>query len=188
MKNDKPKVFLSHSLEEDEVYVNVLKKILSPTMNLIVAKEIIANAGETVTIKINKLLKESKIGIILMSDKSYRSPFVNQEIGFLEGIGTSYIIIKTNNFNQQLTGFLYGRADILDWTEDENKLKEQIKQSFSNVSQDELNEEITKIITEREEYVNIKHKDYTNIVYITGIVIIAALIIILLNKKNKLNQ
>jgi len=107
--NTKPHIFVSLSNDE-EFLVNKLQK--SSGFEFHIAKRTHSLTG-TMNDKIKKMINRCDIAIVLYTKKGAESAFVNQEIGYLEGIEKEYIVLYEKGV--ELNGFLYGKAGVLEF-------------------------------------------------------------------------
>ncbi len=105
-------IFISHSLL-DKTIIRDLKLFLKPfRFNLFVAEHYI-HLTKSVSEKIKLMIDQSDIGLIFITDNSYNSHFVQQEIGYLEALKKPYLQIIQKGYEKKISGFNYGRDFML---------------------------------------------------------------------------
>ena len=103
------RVFISHSLKDKELLVNIEKIIRSWGYEPVFSEQTV-HAG-TITDKIKKLMDSSDFVLILYTDNVTQSNFVHHEIGYFENSNKPIFIIKGNNVSID-SGLIYGYDSI----------------------------------------------------------------------------
>lgn len=100
------KVFLSHSIADKDLIAAFKKRCDKKGLQLLIAEQMLS-VDQTITDKIESMIRDSKVALFLLTTNGNDSKFVQQEIGYVQSIKKPaiYIVQKGN----QVTGFAYGR-------------------------------------------------------------------------------
>ena len=100
------KVFLSHAISDRNLIENLRIKCSSVGLQLLIAEHYVS-VKETITDKIEAMIKDSQIALFLLTEKGSNSDFVKHEIGWVKGLNKPalYIVEK----GQKITGLVYGK-------------------------------------------------------------------------------
>jgi hypothetical protein len=102
------KIFISHSMK-DSFLISDIKRNLEPYgIELLIAEHRI-DLNYSITEKIQRMINDCDLGLILLTQNGIYSKFVDQEIGFIVGQNKPYIQLVQEGFEKNVVGFNYGR-------------------------------------------------------------------------------
>lgn len=101
-------IFISHSILDKKIIKDLQSFIKPFRFNLFVAEHYI-HLTKSVSEKIKFMIEKSDIGLIFITDNSYNSQFVQQEIGYLEALKKPYLQVIQKGYERKISGFNYGR-------------------------------------------------------------------------------
>ena len=106
------KLFISHSLSD----VNLLTRIkdtLEPYGITLLIAEHVQELEKTITQKIENMIIEADIAVIMLTENGFNSNFVHQEIGYLKSQKKPSVQLVQSGFESRLSGFNFGKDYIL---------------------------------------------------------------------------
>ncbi|MFK5108432.1 hypothetical protein ACI394_28210, partial [Klebsiella pneumoniae] len=68
---------------------------------------------KNITDKIESMINNCHLALILLTENGYNSHFVQQEIGYINSKRKPYLQIVQEGFQQKIKGFNYGKGYIL---------------------------------------------------------------------------
>lgn len=102
------KVFISHSLADHNL-IKRIKDTLEPHgLKLFIAEHYI-DIERTVTEKIENMIKQCDVALILLTQSGFDSHFVQQEIGYIKGQNIPFLQIIQSGLESKIKGFNYGK-------------------------------------------------------------------------------
>ncbi|MBA7589927.1 hypothetical protein ES708_32026 [subsurface metagenome] len=102
------KIFVSHSLDDKELLVKVEETLKPYGIQLLVAEHYYETT-ETITKKIEKMITDCDLALILLTEKGFNSAFVQQEIGYISSLKRPHIQLVQHGFEKKITGFNFGK-------------------------------------------------------------------------------
>jgi hypothetical protein len=94
---------------KDSSLISDIKTNLEPYgINLLIAEHRI-DIYYSVTEKIENMIKECDIALVLLTQNGIFSKFVDQEIGYIQSLKKPYIQLIQEGFEKDIVGFNYGR-------------------------------------------------------------------------------
>jgi hypothetical protein len=117
------KIFISHAIK-DKVLITQIKKTLEPHNIVLHIAEHYVDMENTITTKIEKLIKQSDMAIFLLTKSGFNSKFVQQEIGYIHNLKLPTLQIVEKGLQKKIAGFIFGKDFIeLDPTQPELALE-----------------------------------------------------------------
>jgi len=123
------KIFVSHSLK-DQTLIQDLKTTLEPIGIKIFIAEHNEDLEKTITQKIENMIWQCDIALILLTKNGYKSNFVQQEIGYIKSCQKPSLQIVQTGLEKKISGFLYGKGYVLYDPLQPNLATEKIKRSL----------------------------------------------------------
>ncbi len=106
------KIFVSHSIR-DKKLINDLKASLEPQgLTLLIAEHHSDIEFATITEKIEKLILNCDVALILLTDNGFNSNFVQQEIGYVKSLNKPFLQVIEKGLEKKITGFNFGKGYI----------------------------------------------------------------------------
>lgn len=90
---------------------NFIDNFKSKGLNLFIAEHQYDTLN-TISKKIEKLIRDSDFAIILLTKNGFNSNFVQQEIGYINSCNISHIQFVEKGFENKISGFEYGKEFI----------------------------------------------------------------------------
>jgi hypothetical protein len=101
-------IFLSHAIADKSIIENIEKTLKPYGLNLFIAEHT-RSVDSNITEKIELMIQNSHIGLVLLTEKGFNSHFVQQEIGYLKSLKKPFIQVIQLGFENQIKGFNYGK-------------------------------------------------------------------------------
>ncbi len=106
------RIFISHAIV-DKALIQSMSEMLRPYgITLLVAEHFI-DLNNSVTDKIERMIRTCDLGIVLLTRSGFDSKFVHQEIGYLKAMKKPVLQIVESSVSGKITGFFYGRDRIV---------------------------------------------------------------------------
>ena len=102
------KIFISHSLA-DQNLIREFKNTLEPHNITLLIAEHYNNLENNITEKIENMIRESDVALILLTENGFASHFVQQEIGYIKSQKIPYLQLVELGFENKIKGFNYGK-------------------------------------------------------------------------------
>jgi len=106
------KIFISHSIKDINL-INAIKQILEPYGITLFIAEHYLNLVGNVTQKIQYMIDNCDLALVVLTEHGFNSNFVQQEIGFIHRANKPSINLVEKGLETMLTGFIYGNDMIL---------------------------------------------------------------------------
>lgn len=106
------KIFISHSLEDKDLIQKVVETLKPYNIDLLIAEHSY-ETRETITKKIEKMITDCDLALILLTEKGFNSAFVQQEIGYITSLKKPHIQLVQFGFEKKISGFNFGKDFIL---------------------------------------------------------------------------
>lgn len=101
------KIFVSHSMKDNKLISDLVSELEPHGLKLLIAEHVVA-LDMTITEKIESMIHESELAMILLTGNGANSDFVKQEIGFISALKKKFLIIVEKGFESKVQGFIYG--------------------------------------------------------------------------------
>lgn len=148
------KIFVSHSLKDKELLQDIKTSLEPIGISLLIAEHH-NELEKSITEKIEGLIRQCDVGLILLTKNGYRSKFVQQEIGYIKSCDKAILQIVQAGLENKITGFLYGRDFILYDPENPQVATQKIKRSlirhWEQLKKHEIKTTFERIKKEKEE-------------------------------------
>ncbi len=106
------KIFVSHSLSDSELLGKIRNTIEIYGIELLIAEHV-QDLENTSTEKIEQMIIESDIAILMLTENGLNSNFVQQEIGYIKSLKKPFLQLVQSGFENKISGFNYGRDFIV---------------------------------------------------------------------------
>lgn len=106
------KIFVSHSLSDSEL-LNKIKDTLEPYGLKLFISEYVQDLNNTITKKIENMITECDVAVVMLTENGFNSNFVQQEIGYINSLKKPYLQIVQSGFEKKLSGFNFTRDYII---------------------------------------------------------------------------
>ncbi len=130
------KIFVSHSLKDGTI-ISKIKSVLEPHGIKLLIAEHENNLTNTISEKIEGMIRSCDVGLVLLTKKGFNSKFVHQEIGFMHSLKKPRLSIVQLGLESKIVGFDFGRGYILfDPNEPEialNKMKLALRRHWAKI-------------------------------------------------------
>jgi hypothetical protein len=103
------KIFVSHSLK-DKTLIQALKSTLEPIGITLFIAEHYEDLENTITQKIENMIWQCDVALILLTTNGYKSNFVQQEIGYIKSCNKPSLQIVQCGLENKISGFMYGKS------------------------------------------------------------------------------
>jgi hypothetical protein len=123
------KIFVSHSLKDKDL-IHEIKNTLEPLGITLLIAEHHNDLNKTITSKIESLIWQCDVGLILLTKNGYKSKFVQQEIGYVKSCNKPILQVVQSGLENKISGFLYGRDFIVYDPENPQIATQKIKRSL----------------------------------------------------------
>lgn len=142
------KIFVSHSLKDQELIKGV-KTTLEPHGITLFIAEHNFDMQQTITQKIETMIRNCDVALILLTKKAFNSKFVQQEIGYINSCRKPFLQVIEIGLEKKITGFNFGRDYIAhDPTlpiETLNKIKNSLLAFWRKIEQQRIDQEQTQL-------------------------------------------
>ena len=101
------KVFISHALTDQDILKRI-KETLEPHGLQLNIAEHYEDIERNITSKIENLIIQSDIALILLTQNWFNSHFVQQEIGYIKSLKKPFIQVVQSGLEKEIRGFNYG--------------------------------------------------------------------------------
>ena len=101
------KIFVSHSLNDKELVDRLHRSVKPYGITLYVAEHYV-DMNNTITSKIESMIKSCDAAVILLTKNGCDSKFVQQEIGYLRSLNKPSLNVVEKEYEKAVTGFIYG--------------------------------------------------------------------------------
>ncbi|HHT9146121.1 MAG: toll/interleukin-1 receptor domain-containing protein [Candidatus Brocadiaceae bacterium] len=105
----KMKIFISHSLADHEI-ISGVKDTLEPHGVTLFIAEHYQDLERTITEKIENMIRQCDVALILLTRNGYNSHFVQQEIGYIKSQNKPYLQVIQLGYEKKIKGFNYGKG------------------------------------------------------------------------------
>ena len=117
------RIFISHSTK-DKVLMQGLQQSLEPHGLLLLIAEHHKNLTCTTSEKIEKMINECDVALVLLTKHAFKSTFVQQEIGYIQKANKPLLQVVQKGIEEKISGFNYGHDFItLDMKNQENAIE-----------------------------------------------------------------
>ena len=100
------KVFISHSMK-DKNLVDALRSIAASLVIEPLIAEHIVDVQNTITAKIQSMILDSDLVLVVLTQEGFNSTFVQHEVGFATGKKPILILVE-KGYESKMSGFVYG--------------------------------------------------------------------------------
>lgn len=101
------KIFVSHSLNDKELVDRLHCSVKPYGITLYVAEHYV-DMHNSITSKIESMIKSCDAAVILLTKNGCDSKFVQQEIGYLKSLNKPSLNVVEKEYEKAITGFIYG--------------------------------------------------------------------------------
>lgn len=101
------KIFVSHSMKDNKLISDLVSELEPHGLKLLIAEHVVS-LNQTITQKIESMIHESELAMILLTGNGANSDFVKQEIGFIRALKKKCLVIVEKGFESKVQGFIYG--------------------------------------------------------------------------------
>ena len=175
------KIFVSHSFSDSELLNQFKTKVEPHGIKLLIAEHI-QDSINTISQKIENMIKESEFAIIMLTDNGINSNFVQQEIGYIKSLNKPFFQLVQSGFEDKLSGFSFGRDYILydpERPEDAiNKIKDEILNFWEDKKEKELS--IQRKVNFENYQIELKKKEIEENQFKIGLGILALVVVVLI--------
>lgn len=144
------KIFISHALVDQEL-IKGIKQSLEPHGLTLFIAEHYEDIERTITEKIENMIKQSDIALILLTKNGYKSVFVQQEIGYIQSQKKPYLQVVQTGLEKKIKGFNYGRGYVLLDPKQPNLALEKVKRSLLSYWKKKDEEHRQKLVSRKRE-------------------------------------
>jgi hypothetical protein len=102
------KLFVSHSLKDQELIKSVKNTLEPHGITLFIAEHHLA-LRQTITQKIETMIRDCDVALILLTKRGFNSKFVQQEIGYIQSCQKPSLQVVQLGLENKITGFNFGR-------------------------------------------------------------------------------
>ncbi|MBO4777209.1 MAG: toll/interleukin-1 receptor domain-containing protein [Bacteroidales bacterium] len=185
---EKTRIFISHCLD-DKAKIDDMKIFNDEHFDCYFAEESYC-IGKTISEKIAKEIDSREYFFLILTKKSQKSPFVNQEFGYAKAKDKKIVIIKeSKNIKQE--GFLHG-LDYLDASKDLTMDKimsivaKDSKKEVNNLSKSSIDKIVIKndYLIQQNDVITYKNEDNNKDLLVALGCLLVGLLIILAAKKS----
>lgn len=106
------KVFVSHSTKDKKLLEALTRQLRPSGIELLIAEHHY-ELTRTTSQKIEKMIDECDVAIVLLTKRGFNSVFVQQEIGYIIKTGKPLLQTVEKGFENKISGFNFGRDYIL---------------------------------------------------------------------------
>jgi nucleoside 2-deoxyribosyltransferase len=101
------KVFISHALTDQDILKRIKETLEPHGLQLNIAEHYV-DIERSITQKIENMIIQSDIALILLTQNGFNSHFVQQEIGYIKSLNKPFIQVVQSGFENKIKGFNYG--------------------------------------------------------------------------------
>lgn len=101
------KIFVSHALTDQDL-IKEVKNTLEPHGITLFIAEHYQDLKLSITQKIENMIKQCDVALILLTKNGYNSQFVQQEIGYIKSCQKPSLQVVQIGLEKKITGFIYG--------------------------------------------------------------------------------
>ena len=102
------RIFISHAIKDAELIENVKKTLEPHKIELLIAEHYV-DTQNTITQKIESMIKGCDFALFLLTEHGFNSFFVHQEVGYALSQRKPMIQLVQIGLENKISGFLYGR-------------------------------------------------------------------------------
>lgn len=106
------KIFVSHALTDQDLIKGV-KNTLEPHGIALLIAEHYQELQLSITQKIENMIRQCDVALILLTNNGYNSNFVQQEIGYIKSCRKPSLQVVQAGLEEKITGFIFGHDYIL---------------------------------------------------------------------------
>jgi len=139
------KIFISHALADQDLIKGVKQSLEPHGLTLFIAEHY-EDVERTITEKIENMIRQSDVALILLTKNGYKSVFVQQEIGYIKSQNIPYLQVVQTGLEQKIKGFNYGKDYVLLDPTQPNLALEKVKRSLLSYWQKKDEEHRQKLI------------------------------------------
>ncbi len=144
------KIFISHAII-DQALIKSIKQTLEPhSLTLFIAEHYV-DLKQSITEKIEKMIRQSDVALILLTENGFNSKFVQQEIGYIKSLRKPYLQLVQTGIENKITGFNYGRDYISLDLNQPNIALEKVKNALLNYWKKQQKRRRQKILAKQKE-------------------------------------
>ncbi len=123
------KIFVSHQMKDVHL-IEKINELIPNEIELLIAEHTV-DLNNTISNKIENLIKSCDVGLVLLTANGIVSPFVNQEIGYLTSLKKPFLQLVEAGKESEIKGFNYGKDYIKYNPEYPDEALEKIKELLS---------------------------------------------------------
>ncbi len=123
------KIFISHSSLDQEL-IRKIKNTLEPYGITPLIAEHNIDLENSITEKIENMIKQCDVALILLTENGFNSQFVQQEIGYIKSLNKSYLQLVQLGYENKIKGFNYGKDYVPFDTTNQEYALEKIKKTL----------------------------------------------------------
>jgi len=124
-------IFVSHSLK-DKILIQDLKNSLVPHGIALLIAEHYRDLSNSISQKIENMIRQCDVALILLTENGYGSNFVQQEIGYIKSCNKPSLQVIEKGLENKITGFIYGHDFLVHDPKTPHFTVEGIKNSLLN--------------------------------------------------------
>lgn len=106
------KVFISHSMKDAHL-VDALRSIAASAGIVPLIAEHVIDLQNTVTKKIEEMISDADLVLVVLTNEGFNSTFVQQEIGYATKSNKPLLVLVEQGCEQRISGFIYGRDSVI---------------------------------------------------------------------------
>ena len=101
-------IFVSHSMRDKNLTDRLRGLIKKNGFTPLIAEDE-TSLSETITQKVERLIADSELAVVLLTRNGNSAGFVQQEVGYLQKSAKPMLLLVEKGLEKDVSGFLYGR-------------------------------------------------------------------------------
>lgn len=102
------KIFISHAIKDAELIKNIKDYLEPHNIELLIAEHYV-DTQNTITHKIENMIKVCDVALFLLTENGFNSYFVQQEIGYIQSLKKPMLQLVQIGLEDKISGFIYGK-------------------------------------------------------------------------------
>ena len=103
------KIFVSYSSKDKNTIVERIRQVITKNGFTPLIAEDNNSLSETITQKVERLINDSELAVVVLTQNGQSTAFVQQEIGYLKKAEKPMLLLVEKGLEKEVGGFLYGR-------------------------------------------------------------------------------
>ena len=106
------KIFVSHSLGDASLINDLISKLSPYGITLLIAEHNI-DLRFSITTKIENMIRQCDVALVLLTENGFNSNFVQQEIGYITSCNKPALNVVEKGIEPKISGFIFGHDYLL---------------------------------------------------------------------------